>query len=144
MRTRIISLICLLAGALLASGLKEQSLQELIDRAESARPDDRPGLYVEIMERQLKAADHLYPDGKAAEARAAVEDIVAYSDKAHDAAIASPRKIKSTEIAMRKIAAKLRDIKRTLNFEDQPPVAAAADHLERLRTDLLTHMFSKN
>jgi hypothetical protein len=41
------------------------------------------------------------------------------------------------------MAAKLRDIKRSLNFDDQAPVQAAADRLENLRTDLLSHMFGK-
>jgi hypothetical protein len=39
------------------------------------------------------------------------------------------------------MAAKLRDIKRTVNFDDQEPLQAAADRMESLRTDLLTHMF---
>ena len=64
-----------------------------------------------------------------------------FSEKAHDAAIQSGKRVKNTEIEFRKMAAKLRDIKRTVNFEDQPPLQAAADRLESLRTDLLTHMF---
>jgi len=144
MRARFIPLVLLLTAAMLAAALKEESLQELISRAESARPEDRPSLYVDIMEHQLKDAEHLYHEGKVDEARSAISDIVTYSDKAHDTAIAAPKKIKNTEIALRKIAAKLRDLRRTLNFEDQGPVQAASEHLEQLRTDLLNHMFAKN
>jgi len=112
-------------------------------RADSARVEDRPALCVEVAERQLKSADELYTAGKPDEARTAVKDVVSYSEKAHDAAIESGKKVKNTEIAFRKMAAKLRDIKRSLNFDDQAPVQAAADRLESLRTELLSHMFGK-
>ena len=133
----------LLATSLLAFAYKTETLQELMARAESAKVEDRPALCVEIAERQLKSADELYTAGKVDEARAAVQDVVTYSEKAHDAAIQSGKKVKNTEIALRKMAVKLRDMKRSLNFDDQAPVQAAADRLESLRTDLLSHMFGK-
>jgi len=133
----------LLAISLLAFAYKTETLQELMARAESAKVEDRPALCVEIAERQLKSADELYTAGKVDDARTALQDVVTYSEKAHDAAIQSGKKVKNTEIAFRKMAAKLRDIKRSVNFDDQAPVQAAADRLESLRTDLLSHMFGK-
>jgi polyhydroxyalkanoate synthesis regulator phasin len=122
---------------------KEQSLQELIERADAAPLKDQPSLYMEIAERQLKSADEFYNAGKVDEARTAVADIVSYAEKAHDAAIQSGKRLKGTEIASRKMAHRLRDLKRTLNFEDQAPVQAAADRLESLAQDLLKQMFGK-
>ena len=122
---------------------KPETLQELIARAAAARVEDRPALYVEIAEHQLKSADELYLAGKVDDARAAVQGLVTYSEKAHDAAIQSGKRVKNTEIGFRKMAVKLREIKRSLNFDDQAPVEAAADRLESLRTDLLSRMFSK-
>jgi polyhydroxyalkanoate synthesis regulator phasin len=130
-------------ASLLAVAYKTETLQELMARAESARVEDRPALCVEIAERQLKSVDELYSAGKVDEARTALKDVVTYSEKAHDAAMQSGKKVKNTEIAFRKMATKLRDIKRSLNFDDQAPVQAAADRLEALRTDLLSHMFGK-
>ncbi len=144
MRLQTISLTLFLTASLLAFAVKDQSVQDLIARAQSVRPEDRPALYVEIMELQIKNADQLYREGKPEAALAAINDATTYSDKAHDAAIAVPKKIKNTEIAFRKSAAKLRDIKRTLNFGEQPPVQSASDHIEQLRSDLLAKMFSKN
>jgi hypothetical protein len=143
MRFRIIMTAVLLVTSFLAFASRPETLQQLIARAQSAKLEDRPALYVEIAERQLKSADELYTAGKDDDARAAVSDVVTYSEKAHDSAIQSGKKLKGTEITFRKMAAKLRDIKRNLNFDDQAPVQAAADRLENLRTDLLTHMFSK-
>lgn len=143
MLMRVTLATLLLATSLSAVAEKEESLQQLIARAESSRLEDRPALYLEIGARQLKAADQLYTAGKVDDARAAVNDVVTYSQKAHDAAIQSGKKLKNTEIAVRKMAARLRDIKRTLNFEDQAPVQAAAERLEQMRTDLLSRMFGK-
>lgn len=121
----------------------KETVQQLAARAEAARPEDRPGLYIEIAEHQLKASDEFFRAGKDDEAMAALKEVVTYSEKAHDAAIAAPNKLKGTEIALRKMAAKLRDIKRTLSFDDQAPVQTAADRLEVLRSDLLAKMFAK-
>jgi polyhydroxyalkanoate synthesis regulator phasin len=140
-QTTIVSI--LLATSLLALAYKTETLQELMARADSARVEDRPALCVEVAERQLKSADELYTAGKPDEARTAVKEVVGYSEKAHDAAIESGKKVKNTEIAFRKMATKLRDIKRSLNFDDQAPVQAAVDRLESLRTELLSHMFGK-
>jgi soluble cytochrome b562 len=143
MRPQITIAAILLATSFLAFASKQETLQQLIDRAESAKVEDRPALCVEIAERQLKSADELYTAGKVDDARTAVKDVVTYSEKAHDAAIESGKRVKNTEIDFRKMAAKLRDIKRSLNFDDQAPVQAASDRLESLRTDLLSHMFGK-
>ncbi|HXM22551.1 MAG TPA: hypothetical protein VN948_14945 [Terriglobales bacterium] len=144
MRFRILIAAVLLTTSFLAFASKQEPLQELIARAESARLEDRPTLYVEIARHQLKSADELYTAGKVEDARPALKDVVTYSEKAHDAAIQSGKRLKNTEIDLRKMAAKLRDIKRNLNFDDQAPVQAAADRLESLRTDLLSRMFGKS
>lgn len=122
----------------------DESLEALLKRAETASNGERPGLYTEIAEQELRDADRLYNAGQADAGRAAVDSVVAYSDKACDATNQARNKIKNTEIAIRKMAAKLRDIKRSLVFEDQAPVQAAADHLEKLRTSLLARMFAKD
>lgn len=127
----------------MAFAYKQESVKELIARAEASRMEDRPQLYIEAAERQLHSAAELYGAGKVEDAHAAVADVVTYSEKARDASVESGNRLKNTEIAMRKMAARLRDIKRNLNFEDQGPVQSASDRLESLRTDLLSHMFGK-
>ena len=125
------------------SSAKDETIPQLISRAEAAHLEDRPPIFAEIAELQLRNADQLYNEGKTDEAQAAVKDVINYSDKAADAAARSGKKLKNTEIAMRKMAEKLRDIKRSLSFDDQPPVQSAIEHLEDLRTDLLNRMFGK-
>ncbi len=144
MRTRTSSLLLLsLVLASVFSLAKEESLEQLVTRAGTARAEDQAVLYASAAEHQLKAADQLYTAGKVDDARAAVGDIVNSSEKATNAAIQSGKKLKNTEIAVRRMAAKLRDIKRSLAFEDQGPVQNAIDRLEILRTELLSKMFEK-
>ncbi len=109
----------------------------------SARPEERAELAIRIAQGQLRNADKLYSDGQADQARAAVDDIVAYSEKARDDAVQTKKHLKNVEIDVRKMAEKLRDIKRTLVFDDQPPVEQAVRHLEDIRTTLLKEMFAK-
>jgi hypothetical protein len=126
-----------------ASAYKDESVAEIIARAQAAPAGEQPALYIKAAQRQLKTANQLYDEGKVDEARAAVEELVAYSDKATEASSRSRKRLKNTEIEIRKMAEKLRHLKRTLNFDDQAPVQAAADRLEEMRTKLLSLMFSK-
>ena len=142
MRNFIITFL-FLAAAAMAVAQKGASLEELINRAQAAPTPAQPNLYTELAERQLEAADKLYNSGDSNAANSAVEDVVTYSGKAVYAATESGSHMKPTEIALRKMAARLRPIRRTLAFEDQKPVEDAANRLEALRTDLLSRMFDK-
>jgi hypothetical protein len=123
---------------------KDESVAELKSRFESARPEDRPGLCIQIARQQLRNADKLYGEGNIEQANAAIGDIVNYSEKARDAATQTKKHLKNVEIDVRKIADKLRDIKRTLAFDDQAPVDNAIRRLEDVRTTLLKEMFAKD
>ena len=137
-----IAVLCVLMGAGLFS-FAEEPLDQLIQRANAAPVHQQAGLYMEIAERQLQTADRLYGAGQSAAAKAAVAEVVTYSEKATDASAHSASRLKQTEIALRKMAMKLRDIRRSVSFEDQKPVEEAADRLEKMRTDLLARMFNQ-
>jgi hypothetical protein len=137
-------MVILLTASVLAGASRDQSLQDMVAQADAARVEDQPNLYMRIVERQLKTVDNLYYEGKVDQGNEAVRDIVTFSDKAQNAAIKSHKKVKNTEIALRKTAAKLRDIRHTLTLDEQPPVQEAAEHLEKLRSDLLAHLFGAN
>jgi hypothetical protein len=121
----------------------EESLDQLIARAESASPGDRPRLYIKIARQQAESADKFYMADNAEAGNKALSDVVSYSAKATDAAAHSGKKLKDTEIALRKMAEKFHDVKHNLPFDDQAPVQDAIDRLEKMRTDLLSAMFGK-
>jgi hypothetical protein len=143
MRFRVIIPGLLLIASVGVRAEQDQALQQLVARAASARIEDQPALYTDAAQHALKDADQWYTSGNVDDAHTAVKDLLDYSDKASDASARSGKKLKDTEIAMRKMAAKLRDMKRAVSFEEQGPLQAAADHLESLRTELLAHMFGK-
>ena len=143
MRRSVIIFAVLLSITAATFAWNATDVEQLKSRVPSARVEELPSLCTQIAKKQADSADNFYKEGKVDEARAAVGDVVNYSDKARDAAIRSGKKVKDTEIAVRKMAEKLRNIKRTLAFEDQAPVQGAIDRLEQMRTDLFETMFGK-
>jgi hypothetical protein len=143
MRSHILIFAMLLVAGCGFAAEQDPALKQLVTRAEAARVEEQPALYIEAARLALKSAERAYASASFDDAQAAVKDLVTYSDRAHDASIQSGKRLKDTEIAMRKMAQKLRDVARTVAFEEQGPLQAAADHLENLRTDLLSHMFAK-
>jgi soluble cytochrome b562 len=143
MRWLKLSILAAVLGFTVWGAAKDEMVADLKARIEAARPEDRPPLCIHVAERQLQNADRLYTEGNVEQARAAVEDVATYSEKARDSAAQSKKHLKAVEIAVRKMAEKLRDIKRTLNLEDQPPVDDAIKRLEDVRTSLLDAMFRR-
>jgi hypothetical protein len=144
MRPLTISILLITFTLTLCTAAKDETVAELKSRLENAHPDERPELCIQIARRQLRDADRLFHDGNVNQADAAVEDIVTYSEKARDAATQTKKHLKNVEIDVRKMAEKLRDIKRTLVFDDQAPVEQAIRRLEDIRTALLKEMFAKD
>jgi len=138
---RVALFVVLLAVACGPCAALEETVEALKARVEKASPDERIQLSVRIAQEQLQAADKLYKEGQAEEARTAVDDIASYCEKARDAAIQTRKHLKNVEIDSRKMAEKLRDIKRTVAFEDQAPIDGAIHRLEDVRTSLLKEMF---
>ena len=134
----------LFAFAAGTASANDETLEQLKSRVPNTPPQDRPRLCVRIAELQLRNADKLYKAGDVEHARAAVDEIVTYSEQARDSAVETNKHLKHVEITVRKIAERLRDIKRILAIEDQPPIDQAVQRLEEVRTSLLQRMFSKD
>lgn len=134
----VLMVLALIAPCL---GRKEETLQELIARAEAASVSQQPDLYMEVADRELKAAIDAYKVNKYDEFHADLDQIVKSSDRAHAAAIQSKKHIKRTEIRIRRISGRLRDVKTDVEFDQQAGVQSAIDRLEDFRTELLKSMF---
>lgn len=138
----LVPLIC--AATLLCSAKEQESLAELKARADSAKMQDQAHLYVDVADRQLEAATQKFNAGDTDAAHEAMQDVNTYGHKAGDAALKSGKHLKQTEISLRKIVVKLRDLKRAVSFEDRQPIQTTIDDLEKMRTQLLAKMFSKD
>jgi hypothetical protein len=131
----------LLVLTALSLGKKEETLEQLIARADAARPEQQPDLYVEIAERQMKALTESSKGEHWEEFRPELQQVVKYCERAQASAIQSKKKIKRTEIKIRQMSQRLRDLKFDVDPDDQPSVQLAVDKLEHFRAELFKTMF---
>jgi hypothetical protein len=120
-----------------------ESTAELKVRADAAQGGERANLSLEYAHRQLEDANNLYTQGDVEKAEAEIQEVVFYSHRAADAASASGKRLKQTEIELRKLQHRMRDIGQSLNLDDRPPVERAVQELEQLRADLLAKMWGE-
>src|SRR4051794_26030287 len=124
-----------------AAADKKDSLEQLKARADSAAGKHEIELATEIAERQLKTTDEAYSAGNVDQAQAALTDVVDYGVRAAKEATNTGKRMKQTEIALRKIADKLDGIGKSVDVDSRPPVVDAVKKLEAARNDLLFRMF---
>jgi hypothetical protein len=122
---------------------EQPTVEELKARVANANVGDRPGICLHISERQLEAATKSYGAGETEKAQAELVDVTAFAELDRDYAIQSHKHEKQSEIAIRKMARKLDDLKHTVPREDQEQIQRAIDRLQRVRDDLLAAMFPK-
>src|SRR6266481_5264426 len=134
----LLSLICLRVSA----EDKTQTVDQL--KAEAARSDagQQAKLYAEIAERLVAVADKQFTDAESVKGHATIQELAEYAAKAHDTAIKSRKKMKETEIHLRRCKRALENMRRTLAAEDRPIVEAVEKKLEQLAEDLLEAMFA--
>ncbi len=147
-RTLWVVVAGLMVGALaapwVAQAHQEATIAELKSRLSNVEMRDRPALCIEICDRQLEAADKFYNDGATAAAQAALQDVISFAGLAREYAIQSHKHEKESEIALRKAARKLVDLKHAISREDQAAVQNAIDRLQHFRDDLLSAMFPRS
>jgi len=122
---------------------KDETIEQLIARADTAQGGHQPDLYLEVADRELKVTTDSYKANRLEDGRAGLEKIVTYADKAHASAIHSGKRLPHTEIKIRRISTRLRDLKLNVDVDDQPLVQATIDKLEGFRTDILKSLFPK-
>ncbi len=138
---RIAGIVVLLAVALGAAADKKDTLEQLKARAETAEGKHQIELMTEIAERQLKVTDEAYSAGNVDRAQAALADVVDYGVRAAKEATNTGKRMKQTEIALRKIADRLDGIGKSVEVDSRPPVVDGVQKLEAARNDLLFRMF---
>jgi hypothetical protein len=124
-------------------GAEQVTVEALKARVADTNLASRPPLCIHISELQLDAAGRFYTLGDSAQAKTALADVVAFSEQARDYAIKSRKNEKQSEIAIRKMARKLGNMKHTVSLEDQAQVQMTIDRLQSIRDDLLAAMFPK-
>ncbi len=120
---------------------KTESLAELKTRADNAHGGEEAKLCIEYAHAELEYANDLFTKGDVDQAQSAVATVMEYVRKGTSAATSSGKRLKQTEIELRKLQKRMKDIGESLNLDDRPPVLSSVDEIEKLRTGLLTAMF---
>lgn len=127
-------LCCFAAG-------KTESLDELKTRADNAHGGDEAKFCIAYAHAELEHANDLFTEGNVDQAQSAVASVMAYVRKGTSAAKSSGKRLKQTEIELRKLEKRMKDIAESLNLDDRPPVFKSVDEIEQLRAGLLVAMF---
>jgi hypothetical protein len=143
MRVPFVFGLALLAVAAWTQQPPADRLSDLKAKAETAAPSDQNKLFVEIARLEYEAAKNAYNAGNGAQAQSALKDLNTYAERATRVAIDHGKRLKHTEIDLRKIADHLKNLKPTLNVDERAPVQQSIDQLEKMRTELMSTMFSK-
>jgi hypothetical protein len=136
-----ITIFVTVAGVWLFAG--EEPLDKLIARAEAAG-DKQSELYVDVAQRYANQASQHFSAGDSDKAQDDIKNTVSYAEKARAVVGGSEGRIKQTEIKMHKLQRRLEEVARATDVDDRPPVTAAAQHVEELRSELLDLLFRKD
>jgi hypothetical protein len=138
-RAFLLPILFLLA---LAAPGEEKTLDQL--KAEAERPDSgqQARLCAEVAERLVAVADKQFTDGESVKGHATVQEVLQYAARARDLALQTRKKMKETEIHLRRCRFALENMRRTLAAEDRPPVQAVEKKIEQFGQDVLEAMFA--
>jgi len=144
MKRRILAITLLLSCAALTAraAWDDEPIEKLIARAD-ARGDNQAEYCADVARREVEIANQYYTNGDLQKAEDAVRLIVTYSEKALEAAKRTRKKLKDTDLTLRKTSRRLSDVGQTLAFEDKPAVKEAVEKIEHVRSELLKMMFAQ-
>lgn len=133
----LVSILCVAAFA------AQKTLAELKAQVATAKPQDQPKLYAAIASIEMDQADNLFNSGDTQKGQVAVSQTTTDCENAAQAAVDSRKRLKETEIALRKISERMETLSKSVDFESRAPIKAAVDRIEQARNTLLNAMFKK-
>lgn len=142
MRNRL-AIVALAVAFCVAAFAAERTLAQLKAEVATAKPQDQAKLYAAIAGLEMDQAESLFNSGDVQKGQAAVSDTTLDCENAAKAAVASRKRLKETEISLRKISERMDALAKSAEFENRPPIRAAVDRIDQARNNLLNAMFKK-
>lgn len=127
------------AGATLDA---QQSTDQLRAKMESSKVGAKAKFALQIAARQIEEANAAFEAGQADRGHQLVREATELVQQAGDDALEANKKVKDTEISVRKLGRRLEDIRRTVNFDDQDQIDESLTVINTVRNKLLDQMFS--
>jgi hypothetical protein len=141
MRYCFLLTMLVVTGSLFAG--QKPSMEELERKIESAHGGKKAELLLQLTHEQLVQVDSLYHDGNNDKAFALLKDAGSNADQATAVSLDSGKRLKDTEIELRKLSERLQAMRQEANFEDRKPFDVCIQSLEQDRSKLLDRMFKK-
>lgn len=133
----------LLLAPFACAALNDEPLEQLKTKAAAASGGDRAVLYAQVARGEVELANQHFTDGNVDRGHAAVRQAVDYAQKAAAAARISKKKLKETEMSLRRTARRLSDIGETLAVDDRPAVEQAVKEIQKIEDQLLEMLFNE-
>jgi hypothetical protein len=143
MRAALRTGMVVLLAPLACLALADQPLEQLKAKAAASSGGEQAVLWAQVAREEVELADRHFIDGNVEEGQAAVRAAVSYAEKARDSARNSKKKLKQTEMSIRRTARRLSDIGKTLAVDDRPAVEQAVKELQQIQDALLEALFGK-
>ena len=115
----------------------------MIAKAE-AGGEKQAELYVDVTIATPTSPAIISPSGDWDKASNDIKSVVSYAEKARATVGAFRRAHQTTEMKMHKLQRRVEEVARATDVDDRPPVTAAAEHVEELRSELLDLLFRKD
>jgi hypothetical protein len=131
----VLAALCTLASA------AEKALEQLKAEVASAKPKDQPKLYSEIAEQELKQAEALFAAGDSQKGNAAILETVQDCERAAKTSLETRKRLKETEISLRKMSERMENLAKGVEFESRDPIKSGIERVEQARSTLLNAMF---
>jgi len=141
MRYAFLLIILLLTSALHAG--EKPSVEELQRKIESAHGGKKAELLMQLAHNQVELADTLYHDGNTDKAFNMLKEAGSNADQATSVSLDSGKRLKDTEIDLRKLSERTQAIRQEASFEDRKPFDTCIQAIEQDRSKLLDRMFKK-
>jgi hypothetical protein len=141
MRYAFLLTMLLLTSAVYAG--EKPSVEELQRKIESAHGGKKAELLVQLARDQVEMADALYHDGNTDKAFNMLKEAGSNADQATSVSLDSGKRLKDTEIDLRKLSERTQAIRQEANFEDRKPFDTCIQGIEQDRSKLLDRMFKK-
>lgn len=142
MRIVIALALSMIAVASLAAS-SDETPEQIKARADAARSGECSRICLDYAKQAVELSNRAFTAGEVVNGHKLMKEAVDYADRSAKDAAAARKRQKDTEIGLRKLANRMRDIKNSLNFEDREPVEKQIETIERLRSDVLTSMFGQ-
>ena len=121
----------------------QQSIDALAARAKDAQPREQCFLYAELVHEMTEFSVRQYAAGDVEKATELLKQIQGLTHKIHLSVAEDNKRMRNTEILLRRTAFRLTGLLHSTSFEDRPLVAETLADVNQVQTEAMMQVFRK-